>query len=59
MQFGIFFEMSTPSPFGGDTEKTVYDHALEQARLADELGFDSRLGGGAPFPGGVLALLGA
>jgi len=40
MQFGIFFEMSTPRPFGGDTEKKVYDNALEQARLADELGFD-------------------
>ena len=40
MQFGIFFEMSTPRPFAGDTEKKVYDNALEQARLADELGFD-------------------
>src|ERR1700730_2950194 len=40
MQFGIFFEMSTPRPFGGDTEKKEYDNAREQARLADELGFD-------------------
>ena len=40
MKFGIFFEMSTPRPFQGGIEKRVYDHALEQARLADELGFD-------------------
>jgi alkanesulfonate monooxygenase SsuD/methylene tetrahydromethanopterin reductase-like flavin-dependent oxidoreductase (luciferase family) len=41
MKFGIFFEMSTPKPFDGGNEKLVYDNALEQARLADELGFDS------------------
>ena len=41
MKFGIFFEMSTPKPFEGGNEKLVYDNALEQARLADELGFDS------------------
>jgi alkanesulfonate monooxygenase SsuD/methylene tetrahydromethanopterin reductase-like flavin-dependent oxidoreductase (luciferase family) len=39
MRFGIFFEMSTPRPFGG-VERDVYHRALEQARLADELGFD-------------------
>ena len=41
MKFGIFFEMSTPRPFSGGIEKQVYDNALEQARLADELGFDT------------------
>ncbi len=40
MRFGIFFELSTPRPFGPESERTVYRHALEQARLADELGFD-------------------
>ena len=40
MKFGIFFEMSTPRPFTADVEATVYHNALEQARLADELGFD-------------------
>src|SRR2546423_7925643 len=40
MRFGIFFEMSTPRPFTRTVERQVYDNALEQARLADELGFD-------------------
>jgi alkanesulfonate monooxygenase SsuD/methylene tetrahydromethanopterin reductase-like flavin-dependent oxidoreductase (luciferase family) len=40
MRFGIFFELSTPRPFTGGVERRVYEHALEQARLADELGFD-------------------
>src|SRR5256885_7546373 len=40
MRFGIFFEMSTPRPFSRAIERQVYDNALEQARLADELGFD-------------------
>jgi len=40
VKFGIFFEMSTPRPFAGDAEPRVFHHALEQARLADELGFD-------------------
>src|SRR3954471_4233863 len=40
MKFGIFFEMSTPRPFTNGIEQQVYDNALEQARLAHELGFD-------------------
>jgi alkanesulfonate monooxygenase SsuD/methylene tetrahydromethanopterin reductase-like flavin-dependent oxidoreductase (luciferase family) len=40
MKFGIFFEMSVPRPFEGGIEKAVFEHALEQARLADRLGFD-------------------
>ena len=41
MKFGIFYELSVPRPFGGDIEKTVYDNALEQIRVADEVGFDT------------------
>jgi alkanesulfonate monooxygenase SsuD/methylene tetrahydromethanopterin reductase-like flavin-dependent oxidoreductase (luciferase family) len=41
MQFGLFFELSVPRPFTGDVERRVFQNALEQARLADELGFDS------------------
>jgi alkanesulfonate monooxygenase SsuD/methylene tetrahydromethanopterin reductase-like flavin-dependent oxidoreductase (luciferase family) len=40
MKFGIFFEMSTPRPFTPEIEASVLHNALEQARLADELGFD-------------------
>ncbi len=40
MKFGIFFELSTPRPFSTAVEWSVYHNALEQCRLADELGFD-------------------
>jgi len=39
MKFGIFFELSVPRPFA-ENESLVYHNALEQVRLADELGFD-------------------
>jgi alkanesulfonate monooxygenase SsuD/methylene tetrahydromethanopterin reductase-like flavin-dependent oxidoreductase (luciferase family) len=41
MKFGIFFEMSTPRPFTTEGQSAVFHNALEQARLADELGFDN------------------
>jgi alkanesulfonate monooxygenase SsuD/methylene tetrahydromethanopterin reductase-like flavin-dependent oxidoreductase (luciferase family) len=40
MKFGIFFELSVPRPFSAEVERQVILNALEQARLADELGFD-------------------
>ena len=40
VRFGIFFELSVPPPFDGAAERAVYRNALEQAVLADELGFD-------------------
>jgi alkanesulfonate monooxygenase SsuD/methylene tetrahydromethanopterin reductase-like flavin-dependent oxidoreductase (luciferase family) len=40
VKFGIFFELSVPRPFGRHLEHQVYANALEQARVADELGFD-------------------
>ena len=40
MRFGIFFELSVPRPPGAGLEQQVYDNALEQAVLADALGFD-------------------
>ena len=57
MKFGIFYEISVPRPWENDTEYKVYQNCLEQVRLADELGFDSGLGGRAPLPRRVLALL--
>jgi alkanesulfonate monooxygenase SsuD/methylene tetrahydromethanopterin reductase-like flavin-dependent oxidoreductase (luciferase family) len=39
VRFGIFFELSVPRPLTRENEQLVYRNALEQARLADELGF--------------------
>jgi hypothetical protein len=39
MDFGIFFELSVPRPFTGDSGRRVYENALAQPRLADALGF--------------------
>jgi alkanesulfonate monooxygenase SsuD/methylene tetrahydromethanopterin reductase-like flavin-dependent oxidoreductase (luciferase family) len=40
MKFGIFYELSVPRPWTRESERTVYNNALEQVQLADELGFD-------------------
>ena len=40
MKFGLFFEMTTPRPWGPDTEKKKLDETLEQMVLADKLGLD-------------------
>src|SRR5258705_759890 len=40
MKFGIFFELSVPRPFSPEAERAVILNALEQARVADELGFE-------------------
>ena len=39
MKFGLIFELSVPRPFTAENERKVFDNALEQCRLADELGF--------------------
>ena len=40
MEFGLFMELSVPRPWTAQSERQVYEHALAQIRLADELGFD-------------------
>lgn len=40
MKFGIFFELSVPPPHTRALEQATYQNSLEQAILADELGFD-------------------
>lgn len=40
MKFGLFFEVSVPRPFTRENEFRSITNTLEQARLADELGFD-------------------
>ncbi len=39
MKFGVFYELSVPRPWDREAERKVYLNALEQVRLADELGF--------------------
>ena len=39
MKFGVFYELSVPRPWDHEAERQVYLNALEQVRLADELGF--------------------
>ena len=41
VKFGIFFELSVPRPFSPQGEREVFLNSLEQARLADELGFET------------------
>src|SRR4029453_3863128 len=40
MKFVIFFELSVPRPFSPEREREVIANALEQARVADALGFE-------------------
>src|SRR5258708_10020441 len=40
MKFGLFFEISVPRPLSRANEQLSVFNTLEQARLADELGFD-------------------
>ncbi|QLD87617.1 LLM class flavin-dependent oxidoreductase [Natronomonas salina] len=40
MQFGIFYEHQLPRPWDETDEQRLYEEALEQIELADELGID-------------------
>jgi luciferase family oxidoreductase group 1 len=40
VKFGIFFELQIPRPWDEDSEYRVFNNALEQAELADRLGYD-------------------
>lgn len=40
MKFGLFYEHQMPRPWDENTERRVYDEALDQIELADELGVD-------------------
>ena len=40
MKFGLFFELSVPRPLSPAADRRAYELALEQVKLADELGFD-------------------
>ena len=40
MQFGIFYELQLPKPWGRDDERHLVQDALEQVELADGIGID-------------------
>src|SRR5215472_7162632 len=40
MKFGIFDELQLPRPWGPDDERQLYQNALSQVELADQLGYD-------------------
>ncbi len=40
MKFGIFYALSVPKPWDRESERRVFQNALEQVELADQLGFD-------------------
>ncbi len=40
MQFGIFYELQLPRPWGPDDERRLVQDALEQVELADDIGLD-------------------
>ncbi len=41
MKFGMFYEIQVPKPWHEDKEFEIYRQVLDQAQLADEVGFDS------------------
>lgn len=40
MKFGVFYEHQLPKPWNKRSEKKLFDESLDQAELADKLGFD-------------------
>jgi alkanesulfonate monooxygenase SsuD/methylene tetrahydromethanopterin reductase-like flavin-dependent oxidoreductase (luciferase family) len=40
MKFGIFYELQLPRPWAQDDERQLYQNALSQVELADQLGYD-------------------
>src|ERR1700729_4346126 len=40
MKFGIFYELQLPRPWGVDDERQLFQNALTQVELAEQLGYD-------------------
>ena len=58
MRFGIFYEHQNPRPWAGErSEHTLLQQRAGPGRAGGPRGLRLRLGGRAPLPGGVLALL--
>ena len=59
MKFGMMYEIQIPKPHYPGIEQERYKQVMAQVELADEMGYDYFLDGGAPFLERVLPLLGA
>ena len=40
MKFGVFYELQLPRPWKDGAEHELFNHALDQVVLADEIGID-------------------
>src|SRR5262245_21377131 len=40
VKFGIFYELQSPHPWDEDSDLRLYENALAQIELADQLGYD-------------------
>jgi alkanesulfonate monooxygenase SsuD/methylene tetrahydromethanopterin reductase-like flavin-dependent oxidoreductase (luciferase family) len=40
MKFGLFYEHQSPRPWDQETDRIVFNNALDQVELADQLGYD-------------------
>ncbi len=40
MKFGVFYELQLPRPWDDNSEHTLFQQALDQIELADQLGYD-------------------
>ena len=59
MKFGIFYELSVPRPWTRETERAGLHERARAGAARRRAGLRPGLGGRAPLPRGVLALLGA
>lgn len=41
MKFGLMYEHSTPRPFTAEGQRSVFENAIQQAKVGEQIGFDS------------------
>ena len=57
MKFGMFYEHQLPQPWGEDSERRLYPGCAGAGRARRQTRHRLRVGGRAPLPGGIFALL--
>ena len=50
MEFSLLYELANPKPWHARSEYNKWWEGLDQVVLAEQLGFDGRLGGRASLP---------